>query len=214
MAINDFLLTTDYPIDKIIGYTESSFSAPATTSSTYSTPHGITAFTPLAIVKWSTDPSFSTSYDEIGVSFNFITLNGATDATNLYLYYFNLTASPVTIYYRVYYFMPSNVDVENEETQSDFDAYVLNTDYNYTKIYEQGFSASPAFSVSHDLGYYPQVEAWYILTSNGRTQRLVSGDNSITDSPRVRVTTTSVEFLDGTITPVSGWHYRIYADEV
>lgn len=207
-------LNTDYPLDKIAGYATGSVTVPAFSPLFPVIPHGL-AYTPLYIVKWSDDPNFSVSYDEIGVSFNFVTLNAQTDATNLNLFINNLTASSKTLYYRVLYFMPSNVNVTAAETQSNLDRFVLNTDYNYTKIFQQAFVGSSGFTVNHSLGYYPQVEAWYIRASDGKCVHVVDADVTNTiNTPRVRVTTTDVIFENGSFTSASGWHYKIYIDEV
>lgn len=208
------LLNTDYPIDKICGYSTGSFSISAFNSTTITVPHGF-SFIPLFFLKWSTTSDFSISYDEIGVSFNYLAVNANADANNIYLFPFNNTGSSVTIYYRLIYFMPSNVNVLAAQTQSSLDDYVLNTDYNYTKIYEEDYVAASSATITHNLGYYPQVEAWYVRSSDGRLIHIVEGNVGLfATSPYVSVTQNSVTLNNGSGVSVSGWHYKIYLDEV
>lgn len=210
----DTLLNTDYPIDKIIGYSTGSFSISAFNSTTVTVPHSYT-FAPLFFLKWSTTSDFSVSYDEIGVSFNYISVNANADTVNVYLFPFNNTGSSVTIYYRLIYFMPTTVNEIAAQTQSALDSYVLNTDYNYTKIYEEGYIASSSGSITHNLGYYPQVEAWYVRASDSRLIHVVEGNVGLfATSPYVSVTDSDVTLNNGSGVSVSGWHYKIYLDEV
>jgi hypothetical protein len=218
MAVDsrNFLMNTDYPIDKISSYYEGSTTVASLDSETPTIPHGL-AYTPLYFVRWSTSPDFVVSYDELGVStINDLILTAQTDSTNLYLFILNNTGSPVTFYYRVIYFMPTNVDLDAAETQSDLDNFALNTDYNYTKILLEDFVSSATATIDHDLGYYPQVEAWFIRSADGRCVHHVANSvaASSPEGPRARVTTTQVILEDGSLFPASGWHYKIYADEI
>ena len=209
---NQFLLNTDYPLDKVSGYGSGEFTVAAFDSTTYEIAHEL-GYTPLYIVKWSTDPTFATSFDEIGVSFNFVQLTAQTDIAKLYLFSLNLTASPVTIYYRVIYFMPTDVDLEAVSTQFGLDAFTLNTDFNYTKVFTEGVVPSGNATVDHNLGYYPQVEAWYVR-GDGRCVHLVANDVSSTGTQRVVVTPTQIILNAGSFNPAVKWHYKIYLDVV
>lgn len=207
------LLNTDYPIDKIVGYSAGSQSVPAFGVPTITVPHGM-AYAPLYYIKWSNTADFAVSNDEIGVSFNRSLLFSNADSTNIYLFPFNNTGGSLTFYYRIIYFMPTDVDVIQDETQSDFDDFILNTDYNYTKILDQGLLNSSSATIAHNLGYYPQVEAWYVRASDGRLVHVVENAVHTSDNPRVQVTQDSVIFTNGSFLGVSAWHYKIYLDEV
>lgn len=214
MDARGFLTNTDNPMDKVSGYYVGSTTVSAGSPSFPAIPHGL-GYAPLYFVKWSTDPNFNTSYDEIGVSFNFITLSAQTDVTNLYLFINNLTGSSVTIYYRVIFFMPTTVSIDAADTVAALDNFQFNTDYNYPKIFDENFINASSGTVTHDLGYIPQVEAWYIRASDGRLIHIVDSDVTNTvNTPRVRVTTSQVLFDNGSFTTASGFHYKIYVDEV
>lgn len=214
MNPRDYIASTDYPMDKVSGYAVGSVAVPASSPAFPLIPHGL-PYTPLYFVKWSTDPTFATSYDEIGVSFNFITLSAQTDATNLNLFINNLTGSNVTIYYRAIFFMPTTVSLDANATQPGLDDFYFNTDYNYPKILDQGYFPGGLGTINHNLGYYPQVEAWYIRSSDGKCIHIVDSDVTATvNTPRVVVTQTQVIFQNGTFTSASGWHYKIYLDEL
>lgn len=212
----NFLFNTDFPIDKITGYQTGSLTVSTGSSSNPSIAHGL-GYAPLYMLKWSTSPTFDTSFDEIGVntSDRFF-LNAQTDSTNLYIFASNNSGASITFYYRVIYFMPTNVDIDAPETAPDLDSFALNTDFNYTKVFQESFVNSPSATIVHDFGYYPQVEAWYVRSSDGRIVHSVSNElsSSSPSEPRVTVTTSSVQLEDGSSVTASGWHYKIYADEV
>lgn len=213
MAVTDFLLTSDYPIDQIVGSRTGSISQ-ATGNSTTTIAHGL-SFTPLVIAKWSLNSNFSTSYDEIGVSvLNNATLKVQSDATNLYLITGNNNPSAITIYYRLLYFLPPGSNATVTATTAALDKFFLNTGYNYTKIIKEGTLPGGIQVVTHSLGYYPQAEVWYTRSSDGRTVHLIENEVvTPTSLPSCQMTTTGMTLADNTITPVSAWYYRIYADE-
>lgn len=214
MDNRNFLASTDFPMDKVSGYDTGSVSVTAFNVSFPEVNHGL-GYRPLYFIKWSTDPTFSTSYDEVGVSFNFITLSAQTDATKLYLFINNLTGGTVTIYYRVIYYMPTDVDLDISQTQAALDNFSFNTDYNYPKIFAENVINAGTGTVNHNLGYYPQVEAWYIRASDGKCIHVVASDvTNSPQSPRAIVTTTQVIFENSSFGPASAWHYKIYLDEV
>lgn len=210
---NKFLLNTDYPIDKVSGSVTGQFDVASGASAFPVVAHGL-GYTPLYFLKWSTTPDFSTSYDEIGVSFNFVQNSAQTDATNLYMFALNLTGSTVTVYYRVIFFAPTDLDPDVGNTQSGLDNFVLNTDYNYTKIFQEGVTSGASATIPHGLGYYPQVEAWYIRASDGRCVHLVSNNVVANDVPRATITENELILTNGSFTSASRWHYKIYADSV
>lgn len=208
----NFLLSTDYPIDKIIGSQTGSITQAATSSGTTTIAHGL-PFAPLAIAKWSISSNFSTSYDEIGVSIlNNVTFTAQTDGTNLYIISGNNGGSAVTIYYRVLYFLPADSTATVGATSSSFDDFFLNTDYNYTKIVAEGTVNGGTQVITHSLGYYPQAEVWYKRTSDGRIIHLVENEAiTLPGLPTAQMTTTSLTIAENS-TPVTNYYYKIYAD--
>jgi hypothetical protein len=210
----DTLFNTDYPIDIISGYLTGSVTVASGDFIDTSVPHGL-GYKPLYMFKWSTTSTFTVSYDQIGVStVNGIQVFAVTKDTDLFILLGNTTASSVTIYYRCIFFMPTTIDVFASSTQAGLDDYILNTDYNYTKVYDQGFINSATGVVTHDLGYFPQVEAWYISSPDGECVRLVESSVATTAYPNITITTSSITFANGTTTTASAWHYKIYLDEV
>lgn len=212
MALTNFLLHTDYPIDKIVGSQTGSIAQAATSSGTTIIAHSL-SFAPLAIAKWSLSSDFSTSYDEIGVSIlNNVTFTAQTDSTSLYIITGNNDGSAVTIYYRVLYLLPSNSTATVGATSSSFDDFFLNTDYNYTKIVAEGAISGGTQVITHSLGYYPQAEVWYKRTSDGRIIHLVENEAvTLSRQPTAQMTTTSLTMAENS-TPVTNYYYRIYAD--
>lgn len=58
----NFLLNSDYPIDKVIKVISGSFTANANVYTTINVPHNLPEL-PLIIPQWSTTPDFSIVYD-------------------------------------------------------------------------------------------------------------------------------------------------------
>lgn len=208
---NKFLLNTDYPIDKVSGTLTGSFTVASAASAFPEINHGL-GYAPLYFLKWSLTPNFDTSYDEMGVTFNFVQNSAQVDATKLYMFALNLTGATVTIYYRVVFFAPTDIDPDIAGTQASLDKFALNTDYNYTKIFSEGVTAGGSATIEHGLGYYPQVELWYSRQSDGRMVHIVANDATYTDVPRAIITPTQLILQNGSLISAGRWHYKIYAD--
>lgn len=213
MAIADLLLSTDFPIDKIVGFQSGNYSLPSGFQ-TNTINHGF-GWQPLYMLRWSTDSDFATSFDERGVSFNFISVSASTSSANIQLTSLNQTGATVTIYYRVLYFLPTTVDMDSANTQSSLDSFFMNTDYNYTKIFSEG-TTSPTSTINHGLGYMPQVEAWYVRQLDSRLSRVVQGASfsSPSSEPSVLVDDNIISFTQGSSPQSTLWHYKIYADSI
>lgn len=208
MDARDLLLSTDYPLDQVVGTMTGSISV--SNFSSIVVPHNL-GFMPLTRGKWSTNSGFSTSYDPTnGLSPLNIYIEMYANATNLVVNGINMNSGSATVYYRVYFLMPSNVNVQALPTQSSLDTFNLNTDYNYTKLLLAGVHNSGSGSVSHNLGYYPQVEVW--KEADGFARPVI--DYTFGDNPYSTVSTSSVSFVPGVFETPERWHYRIYAEEL
>lgn len=206
-----FLLNTDYPMDQIAGFMQGNFTIANGALQTIDIPHGL-GFTPLPIGSWSYDAGFSTSYPAI------TDLNGngarpnmgiSANGTNLSITVSNYTGSSKTIYWRAFFLIPSNVDPDVAPTAVNSLPFTFSSDYNYTKLLKEGYVTSST-TISHDLGYRPQVACWF-QNSGGYVAQMNVSDSRPGLSSSVEVTTTGLAiFLDG-FTP--GMHYRIYADD-
>ncbi len=206
---NNFILNTDYPMDQIIYMTSGSYTQVGSgdVGTTISIPHGL-SFRPLLIGSWSTLSDFSITkemfmpiYSDVDGTYVSIYSND----TNLLIHGFKNTTGNQTIYYRVFGFMPSNVNVDVNTTASNSDIFVFSTDYNYTKLLYSGIATAAATTtITHNLGYNPQVIAWAKDISITYGTGVINQDY---DS-YITVTTTTV-VIHSTAKDV---HYRIYAD--
>ena len=204
----NFLINTDYPMDKIIYMASGSFSLGANGAGyTANVAHGL-SFTPLLIGTWSTSSSFTVSHECFwsgweGVDINSIIMSISSDGTNTKLFAINgSNSAATTIYWRVYGFMPSNINLDVSYTASLSSNFQLNSDYNYTKLIPEltGIATAAATTtITHNLGYRPQVIIW-IKDGMELEQRNISG--------YAKVTTTTVVIT----APSNDVHYRIYAD--
>jgi hypothetical protein len=201
--LRNFLVNTDYPLDQIIYLDSGSFTA--TTSvlgTTVTIPHTL-AFKPLMAVNWSLESDFSTTRESNlptfeGVDPYAIRIENKASSTNLVINAFNPTASDVTIYWRAYGFMPSNVNVDVAPTAILADNFVFNTDYNYPKLWFNDI-VSVSTTITHNFAYRPQVMAW---SDDGTyTTQLNTFGGVKCDTNTVTVTS-----------PSNDVHLRIYGD--
>lgn len=238
----DFLLTTDFPLDKVTFLRTGSVTlnnTPGTSTSSFSINHGL-PFTPLVMGNWSLSSDFSTTYEYNSGPFPytgagpgifsrvlafgppFATPVGGANSTNILVNYIN-TSSAVTAYYRMYAFMPDGLaDLDVASTAAASDDFIINTDYNYTKLYMSGTIPVPSlpnsFTINHNLGYRPQVNVWMRDISDNRTYPLEFQINDAIYPPpsleiTVSVTTSAVVIYLPSTADVSDVYYRIYLDE-
>lgn len=195
----NLILDTDYPLDQVIYLKTGQFSGSGTSFA-----HNL-GFTPLIVGTWSTSSTFPISmeggypgYEVFDPTAEYITFGA--NSTNISIN--RLTSQTGTRYFRIYGFMPTNVNVDVAETVSQSNNNIFNTDYNYTKIFLEGIAtpSGSATTINHNLGYRPQVSAW-----------IEQASGYITAAPAYqcpKVTTSSI------IIPASSYntHYKIYTD--
>lgn len=197
----DFLLNTDYEMDKIVYFKEGELN-----SGQYDIdiPHNL-KFTPLifGVCAFKSDFSDSRSvpYQQITANTT-ISFTALANVTNIRLSYTG-SNNPGKIYYRIYAFEPTDSHAKVGGTSKNAKQFILNTDYNYCKLYKAGITTG-ATTLKHNLGYLPQVLAW--RTANGWTSPVEFAYES-DSSQNVVVKTDSVVF------PGANFHYRIYYDE-
>ena len=219
----NFLMNTDYPIDKIIYLTSGSVTVNFSREVTIA--HNL-GFAPLIFGIWSLNSDFSTSQEFDMMSSDLYSPNYKyvsrieADATNIYASFQNSEFTNVTFYYKIFAFEPTDVAETIKPTSSDTltTNMLLDTDLNYLKLHDSGIkvvSSAPS-TVTHNLGYLPTVMLWQegggahansIYPINQPTIYVhpnYSAYYPLTPS----VTTTTINF------PRTGtYHYRIYKDD-
>ena len=220
----EFLLNTDYEMDKIIYFKEGKFTASAGNLKTVQIPHNL-GFAPLIFGLGSFNESFTNTRTLPLVDVNnpngaFIFDFEATDA-NINIYYQDVNGRfPTTIYYRIYGFEPSDTKNKIGPTSSHAKEFILNTDYNYCKLFKKGTVAGDAdTTINHNLGYIPQFLAWYEYKSLG-TPTVYPVETNVWNDPLtslpygIAITSSKVTFkYSATGISNSKIHYRIYYDE-
>lgn len=201
----NFLLNTDYPLDKVVYMTSGSFIV-AGSSATTQFNHNL-SFRPLIIGTWSLNSDFSTSkegglfaFDGTDPTANYNIF--AANDTQITISTTNQSGGSITVYYRIYGFMPTDANVDADFTSIQADNFQLNTDFNYTKLFMSGIATAAATTtITHSLGYRPQVITW-------RKDASIYGTEAVVDMGYVKATTTTVVITS----PTKDVHYRIYAD--
>ena len=175
----DFLLNTDYEMDKIVYFYEgkiASGTGEANISHTFN-------FCPLAFGFWSTTEDFSEPhpfsyssmlnpytyeplYPNVGLTSNYGNLD-----SEKYFYVDKWNAKNIDIWIRIYAFEPGYSHANLASTSKYANTFILNTDYNYRKIAKSGMVDCVRdtgqnsryyypIEVEHKLGYIPQVMVW------------------------------------------------------
>lgn len=216
----DMLVSSDYPLDKIVYMGSGSIVSASGSSTGASVPHELT-YRPMIIASWSLDSDFSTSKDAgfpQYADFSLPYLEVTSDYTNINITPMNLTGSTITQYWRAFGFMPPDVNEVSGFTASEADSFVINTEYNYSKLFltAKVDLSSGNVSVPHNLGYRPQIEIWG--QSSFDPSILMNERYGVTSTDpfinRIVVTNTSIEFLKGTQPGLQTvYYYRIYTDE-
>lgn len=223
-SADKMLISSTYPLDKVILLRQDTWT---TYGSFYQFTHNL-PFIPLISLVWSLSPTFDTTYTIGGgpASPNgflaFEPLCGSAWATDTTVFAdFRVFSSPPAIYIRVYAREPSDSAADLPFTSINADDFVLNTDYNYTKLLLSGvtaYSSTPSSieSVNHNLTYYPQVEVWY-QTSTGIWALSNLNTNDSTDYFTIASNVTTTQIImrrDPFPSGAQRFHYRIYADEL
>lgn len=228
MAISDFTLNTDYPIDKVVLALPITRTVPTATNMSESVmfviPHTL-GFAPLCTGVFSFD-GWNTSY-AFGNGPYFFNSNfmmymmeiGAvveSTATEIRILAINWGSSK-SVQFRVVGLAPV-ITPEGMPTYSDQDDFVFNSDYNYMKIIDSGSRSrtnTGTHIVTHGLGYEPHV---LVFSEFGGVTRRVSSENFI--GVTGAATEASVSNNDLHLSVIDNFsglnvtmHYRIYADE-
>lgn len=209
----EFLLNTDYEMDKIIYFKEGSFTTPHGQYESIVINHNLD-FIPLVFGILSFNSDFTNTAT---IPFGFNTGAGLHDRVSSDLYADGTQIGlsfldepgkyPTTIRYRIYGFAPSDTRGKAGATSKYAKNFILNTDYNYCKIYKKG-TATPGEVIKHKLGYIPQVLAWRENLFYGEPIIEPINDANF-GSSTISVNTQQVNFNVQDATKI---HYRIYYD--
>lgn len=210
---NDFLLNTDYEMDKITYFSSGSFTG------TTSFPHN-QKYAPLVFGVWSTTEDFSNS-SPLGPVVTASDPNASTPlgiellskSDNIQLTSYGDGKDNTKIYYRVYGFEPYGVYESAPHTSKDAKKFILNTDYNYRKLKASGEFTQSGQEYAHNLGYLPHVMAW-VKFKPGVVDGAIMPLNSASEFTEIymNVTTDKIKVSFSTVL-IEKVYWRIYHDE-
>lgn len=229
----DFLLNTDYEMDKITYFYEGKISG------TYANINHDLPFAPLVFGVWSKTSDFSEPHsfsyaniqdpltDEHIIESVGITSNKVSSGNYIYV---DKNYTPGDIYVRIYGFEPDDSYANVGSTSKKAKEFILNTDYNYRKIAkkgkvevahtEGGATYFDPVTIDHNLGYKPQVMVWYeakIDSSFSVVEELKGSVLYTQNSPfyiGVMIDNKSITIYPNQTNFEKMWiHYRIYYDE-
>lgn len=215
----NFLLNSDYPLDKVVYLNNGS------TVFDNATPieiaHGL-PFTPLVGGYWSFDADFSTTYEFYTGDFpsgnsDYIFAHEVdieSNATIITITMIDLIGDSKTFYYRLYAFQPDDYSADILPLASSGDNFVLNTDYNYMKLFNSDhftMGTDTSHTVDHNLGFMPVAMGWYSYF--GSTIPIIRAGDISNGILTVEVTTTSIVFSNPLGLTIDRVDFRLYADE-
>lgn len=214
----DFLINSDYPMDKVVFLTSGSL---VLDGDPHSFAHGL-PFVPLTGGYWSFSADFSTSYEFYSGDFpsgnpSFIfahQVDVSSDATNITIGTQDIIGDVPTVYYRIYAFEPSDSNADIASPLSSSDAFALNSDYNYMKLYSSGVAnpgTAATYTITHGIGYKPQVHAWY--TWLGDTVPMVRAGDTANGQVTLAVNDNTIVMSNPYGLNITRLDYRIYLDD-
>lgn len=208
----NFLLNTDYEMDKIVLFKEGNF------TQSLEIPHGL-SYIPLPFGVWSTDSNFSSTNTISGLDSSGehgyvpqLSVSLVANSTKLVLESAGNTNN-APIYYRIYALEPNGSHADAPATSSNANKFVLNTDYNYTKLFTAGEFTASGQVYNHNLGYVPQVLAWLRYPNNGDPQIEFLSFASEFTGIMTKVTTSQLIAGNFWLNLIDRIYWRIYYDQ-
>ncbi|MFV0485353.1 MAG: hypothetical protein ACK5MU_03990 [Candidatus Saccharimonadales bacterium] len=139
-----------------------------------------------------------------------------SDETNVYVHGLANVTSFVLRLWGVFH-EATTLDVVVAPTRDkSANKFVLNSDFNYPKLYLDNFAdaTSGQVSVPHNLGFVPQVDAWQRIEVSSGVYRWVELNNDILGTSSIANSIMNVSSSEVSFATGSGYFYcRIYADE-
>lgn len=228
----NLLLTTDYPIDTVVGRISGSTFVPQATNMSESIfidiPHGL-GFAPLCIGTWSESSSFNTYY-KFGSSPKFfnsnfqfwmdrIIANAESTPTHIRITMINWSSAR-NIYWRVSFLSPTNATDTPIPSATDRQDFYLNTDLNLMKVLTADRvsvsipgSGSTTLTIPHNLGRVPIAMSWSEVDNRVRSTGNENAIGVTGVDTALRADNTNVYIdVDSFVYPSVIIHYRVYLD--
>ena len=232
---NDFLLNTDYEMDKIIYFNDVKLTP--NQWGNVELPHSL-GYAPLVTGAWSRTADFSEPHPLSGTSgvidpstssytADVISV-GVDEEKFIFTQFSGPVANPTTFpfYVRIMCFEPANIHKSAPKTSQNAKQFILNTDYNYLKLFKEGVEdvvyntqtgLYDPITITHNFGYHAQALFWVeSIAQNWREVSPLTGfilPNMYTDKAGVESYTDKfiiypyLQAMSGKI------HYRIYYDK-
>ena len=218
----NFLINTDYPMDKLVLVKAGSCSAPNGFGTLTIVPNHGLSFIPMPLIIWSNSSNFANATMGADVGMNDEPPTGQQydaqgTASNIVVEYSNNTGSSKTVYYQLWCYAPSTVtNASVNATNTLGDNFIINTDYNYLKLAKAGRLTVGSPTYSHGLGYTPTVMIWYVLNTPAGIGSLVQSQYTMVagsdQSQGIFISQDTLRWTSPGIT-YDAIEYRIYYDD-
>lgn len=210
MAVNNFIINSKYPIEKVAGVFEGEgTTTEGTTTFTLHNPLGVALLIDGVFTEDDWRTTFPISAGDINRDVGLMVLLACFEDRIEWRFFSNAGKH---VKYRIWGFLPEDYPAKVPVTDSvSAYQYTIDTTKNYMKVYESGratVTQGNPFIVEHDLGYVPFVKVW----GGDNTQwALVNQGMEWNINYPVTVTTTQMILNDIDIT--QDYYYRIYVNE-
>ena len=236
----DFLLNTDHEMDKIIYFKQDKLTPNAYGSVTI--PHNL-GFAPLIMGVWSRTEDFANPQKfHLGLYLDPNTNTPVIDSIRCTVTENDILLEQYAVqgnfdyYVRLIGFEPSDSHRKLGKTSQNARQFILNTDYNYLKLYKSGvenivvdptYTGTELITIQHNLGYRPQALFWVENSSQGnysvsafdlvKLPSTTTFEGSSQTSQKEMIESYPDRFVIRPPLPQFGdthkLHYRIYYDE-
>lgn len=208
--IQKLLLTSDYPLDKIVYMASGSFNAtsfPYDFSFNTGLPHKLLLGGTFSLNSDFSNTKFFTSpFSTLDVTASIYSDPGVN-----HIIFNKGTPGSVTVYYRVYGFMPDDILENGYDTATTSSDLVFNSELNYRKLFKSGklTNLTTSATIDHNLGFYPRVEIWQDNFGHLYLYSSAEVDQPTAISDSIIVTQNNIQFRKDSSTTYS-YYYRIY----
>lgn len=220
----NFLITSEYPTDKIVWMYEGTTTTDSDGIFDISIAHGLDAI-PFCTGIWTID-DWQTTYNtstathgggQVYLRFSMLTSNDST--VTMHGYCMQDSVTPIinaTVKYRLWGFFneASTLNIFTDSTADlSQNKFVKDSRLGYPKLFMEGFADATNHTVTiyHNLGFVPFVEIWYELS--GTWYQLDYIDFESADTSWTIKNTSQILSFNGESYTNYNYYYRIYADE-
>lgn len=208
--IKNFIIDSDYPIEKVAGVFEGAGTTNAgETIFTLSNPLNVALLIDGVFSEDNWASSYPISAGDKNRNVGMLEVLACTESQIQWRFFSN---AGINVKYRLWGFLPEDypADVPKTDSVSSY-PFTIDTSKNYMKVFKSGratVTSGNSVTIPHDLGYIPFVKVWG--GANNAWALVNQGIQVNIDYP---VTVTATDLILNDIQETQSYYYRIYVNE-